>query len=118
MDANTHTTGPLKTMLITVGLFSFLIFNPGAQAESARTICERPVFKLWKSQQENRLWAPTEETLAAERTGRVFTYNCFTSEEIDQFFSSHADRIENAHFMPILSNQRRPAHDNDDEEGC
>ncbi len=106
------------SILISVLILNLALISPPSYAENAEAVCERPVFKMWKAQQSNRLWEPTEETLAAEKTGRVFTYNCFTEEEIDQFFSSHADRIENAHFYPILSSALKGAGESKEEEGC
>jgi hypothetical protein len=94
---------------------SILPTNQDAHALSVEEVCNQPIFKLWKTQQANRLWSPTEETLSAERSGKLFTYNCFTFEEIDQFFSSHAKRIENAYFYPILEikPEGAPEEDND-----
>lgn len=48
---------------------------------------------------------PNGDTLHSEQGGKVYTYNCFTFDEIDQFYESHEGRIENAHFYPILAGQ-------------
>lgn len=106
------------SILISLLISNLALISQPSYAENAEAVCERPVFKLWKAQQSNRLWEPTEETLAAEKTGKVFTYNCFTEEEIDLFFSSHGNRIENAHFYPILSNTSIKAGEAREEEGC
>lgn len=73
-----------------------------AHAVSAEEACNRPILKVWKEQQSERLWSPNEETLMAEKSGKVFTYNCFTFEDISRFYDTREDRIENAHFYPIL----------------
>lgn len=107
---------------ITISALATLLIMPisqDAHALSAEAICNQPTFKLWKTQQANRLWIPTEETLSAERSGKLFTYNCFTSEEIDHFFNSHGDRIENAHFYPILEiKQEKVAGASGEEDDC
>ena len=94
-------------VFISIVCVNFALVSQLSHAESAQTICERPIFKLWKTQQTNRLWAPTQDTLFAEQGGKVFTYNCFTESEIDEFFAHQGNRIENAHFYPILSNQSK-----------
>jgi len=110
----------MKSGTIKLGIFVSvllpMLINQDARALSTVEICNQPTFKLWKTQQANRLWIPTEGTLTAERSGKLFTYNCFTSEEIDQFFNSHGDRIENAHFYPILEikHQNSAAESDDD----
>ena len=81
---------------------SVIAGNSDAQARSARELCDTPLFQNWKEQQAQRLWAPDSETAQAEASGKVFTYNCFTLEEIDEFFELHGGRIENTHFYPIL----------------
>ena len=81
---------------------SIMAVNQDAFAVSAEEACNRPILKLWKEQQSERLWSPDEETQLEERSGKVFTYNCFTSEEMHQFFENHEDRIENTHFHPVL----------------
>ena len=104
----------LSALIIMLGL-NFLPIMRNAHAISVEEVCDRPTFKLWKTQQANRLWSPSEETLSAERSGKLFTYNCFTSDEIDRFFASHGDRIENAHFYPILEMKRQGVADGDDD---
>ena len=79
-----------------------IVGNTDAQAWSAREICDTPLFQKWKEQQAQRLWSPDAETIQAEQSGKVFTYRCFTLQEIDEFFELHEERIENAHFYPIL----------------
>jgi len=81
---------------------STLINSQDAHADSAEEACNRPILKVWKEQQSERLWSPNGETLIAEKSGKVFTYNCFTFEDINRFFDSHENRIENAHFYPII----------------
>lgn len=104
-----------KTMIIRKScgnLFTGILFAvcvsgvTSAHAESARQLCETPVFQDWKQQQSERLWAPDAHTEKAEQAGMVFSYNCFTFEEIDRFYDMHYDRIENAHFYPILKSDR------------
>jgi len=73
-----------------------------AYSESSEEVCNKPIFKMWKEQQSDRLWSPDEETLKAEKSGKLFTYNCFTFEEISRFYDTNEGRIENAHFHPIL----------------
>ncbi|MGB5226101.1 MAG: hypothetical protein WBM38_11005 [Arenicellales bacterium] len=84
-------------------LFISIITNSlDAHAVSAEEVCNQPVFKMWKEQQSERLWSPDEETLKAEQSEKVFTYNCFTFEDISRFYETRENRIENAHFHPIL----------------
>ena len=64
-------------ILIGVGI---LAVNHDAYAVSAEEACNRPILKLWKEQQSERLLSPDEETQLKERSGKVFTYNCFTTE--------------------------------------
>ena len=89
---------------------SIITNSQDAHAESAGEACNRPILKMWNEQQSERLWSPDEETLKAEQSGKLFTYNCFTFEDINRFFDTHGDRIENAHFYPILKTK--------DEEGA
>ncbi|MEA1890920.1 MAG: hypothetical protein U9N50_14235 [Pseudomonadota bacterium] len=91
-----------KYVFSTLLCLSIITVNNNALAMSKEELCELPIFKTWNKQQANRLWSPSNETLLAERSGKLFTYNCFTFEDIDRFFESHEDRIENAHFNPIL----------------
>ena len=107
---------PVNVLIIFLGLIIAMLNDRNAYALSAEQYCERPNFKLWKVHQAERLWTPSANTLSAERSGKVFTYNCFTMEEIDKFFSLHEDRIENANFRLILL----PGLENgdDDEEAC
>ena len=119
MKLATHNITVSMGTLISIVVICMVLVNQPTYAENAQTVCERPVFTLWKSQQSNRLWEPTEETLAAEQSGRVFTYNCFTEKEIDMFFASHENRIEHAHFYPILSSKAKGLDDSeDDDEDC
>jgi hypothetical protein len=92
----------LTYIMATVIGSSVIAGNSDAHAWSARGLCDTPLFKNWKEQQAQRLWSPDAETLEAEKSGKVFTYNCFTLREIDEFFELHEDRIENTHFYPIL----------------
>lgn len=96
-------------LYVCLALTAFLSATGPAHAESARQLCESPLFQHWKQQQSERLWNPDIHTEKAEQAGMVFSYNCFTFEEIDDFFDAHKDRIENAHFYPILKND---AHEN------
>ena len=89
-----------------------------AHARSTQEICDTPVFRAWKEQQAIRLWSPGDDTLSAERSGKVFTYNCFTLEDIDRFFSTHQDRIENAHFYPIIRNKHQQISSSDKDDDC
>ena len=104
---------PIRALTVLLGL-GVMPINQYANALSAEEICSLPNFILWKKQQENRLWTPTRETLSEERSGKLFIYNCFTFEEIDQFFISHENRIENAHFYPILEPNRNDEEEDDD----
>ena len=100
---------------IFVSILFVMMIGQDSHALTAEEVCNQPTFKLWKTQQANRLWTPNKETLLAERTGKLFTYNCFTFQEIDQFFTSHEDRIENAHFYPILEIKRQGEPESDDD---
>ena len=81
---------------------SIMSISLDAYSESIEEVCNKPIFKMWKEQQSERLWSPDEETLKAEKSGKLFTYNCFTFEEISRFYDTRGGRIENAHFHPIL----------------
>lgn len=106
-------------ILILISIVIMTLTHQPTYAETAQAVCERPIFKQWKDQQSNRLWEPSSETLDAEKTGKVFTYNCFTEKEIDQFFENQEDRIETAHFYPILPNKHGLKADNTEtEEDC
>ncbi len=108
-------------MFISILILNFALINQLSYAESAREVCERPIFKLWKSQQKNRLWEPSGDTLSSEQAGTVFIYNCFTESEIDDFFANQGNRIENAHFYPILSNKttsESEGNTDDDDDEC
>ncbi len=107
----------VSVLLILFGLVA-MPEGQNAHALSAKTACERPNFKFWKKHQEARLWAPDDETLLAERSGKVFTYNCFTVEEIDTFFRLHEDRIENANFTLILEPDRHHSDGEEEDEAC
>ena len=97
---------------------SFLLLNQAAHAKSPEEACKHPRYNLWKDLQTERLWSPDEETLAAERSGKVFNYYCFKREEVNRFFDTHPDRIENTNFHPILednSNGNMVASVDDDD---
>jgi len=81
---------------------SIMSISLNAHSESIEEVCNKPIFKMWKEQQSERLWSPDEETLKAEQSGKLFTYNCFTFKDIARFYDTHEGRIENAHFHPIL----------------
>ena len=81
---------------------SIMSISLDAHSESTEEVCNKPIFKMWKEQQSERLWSPDDETLKAEKTGKLYTYNCFTFKDITRFFDTHEGRIENAHFHPIL----------------
>ena len=87
-------------------------------ADSARQLCESPVFQQWKQQQSERLWTPDVDTEKAEQAGVVFSYNCFTFEEIDRFFDTHKERIENAHFYPILKTNEYEGLSAEKDDDC
>ena len=91
-------TSVLRTLLS----LSIMSISFNAYSESIEEVCNKPIFKMWKEQQSERLWSPDKETVKAEQSGKIFTYNCFTFKEINRFFDSHEGRIENAHFYPIL----------------
>lgn len=84
---------------------SIMSLSLDAHSESTEEVCNKAIFKMWKEQQSERLWSPDEETLKAEQSGKLFTYNCFTFKDITRFFDTHEGRIENAHFHPILKTQ-------------
>lgn len=101
---NTHTLkvqSSARVFRTLLGL-SFMSICVDAHSESIEEVCNKPIFKMWKEQQSERLWHPDKETLIAEQSGKLFTYNCFTFKDINRFFDTHAGRIENAHFHPIL----------------
>ena len=110
----------MKSDITKVGIFVsvllVMIIVQNSHALTAEKLCNQPTFKLWKTQQANRLWTPNKETLLAEESGKLFTYNCFTFQEIDQFFISHEDRIESAHFYPIL--EIRPQGEPESDDDC
>ena len=81
---------------------SIMSISLDAHSESTEEVCNKPIFKMWKEQQSERLWSPDEGTLQAEQSGKLFTYNCFTFKDINRFFDTHEGRIESAHFHPIL----------------
>ena len=91
-----------KSLLNTLLGISIMSTSLNAYSESIEEVCNKPIFKMWKEQQSERLWSPDEETLKAEKSGKLFTYNCFTFEEIIRFYDTHEGRVENAHFHPIL----------------
>ena len=98
---------------------SIITNSQDAQAVSAEEACNRPILKVWKEQQSERLWSPNEETLMAEQSGKVFTYNCFTFEDIDRFYETHGERIENAHFYPILKTKgQKETHVAEKDDDC
>lgn len=102
-DVNSHYGW--RNVMMALGMISVLsaaVISPVAQAVSAKDICDQPVFKLWKSQQAQRLWEPDAETLELEKQGKLFVYNCLTDAEVDDFFRLHGNRLHNAHFYPIL----------------
>ena len=90
------------SLLNTLVGVSIMLISVDAHSESIEEVCNKPIFKMWKEQQSERLWHPDKETLMAEQSGKLFTYNCFTFKDINRFFDTHAGRIENAHFHPIL----------------
>ena len=90
------------SLLNTLLGISIMSISLDAHSESVEEVCNKPIFKMWKEQQSERLWSPDEETLKAEQSGKLFTYNCFTFKDINRFFDTHEGRIENAHFHPIL----------------
>ena len=90
------------SLLSTLLGISIMSISLNAYSESIEEVCNKPIFKMWKEQQSERLWSPDEETLKAEKSGKLFTYNCFTFEEIIRFYDTHDGRVENAHFHPIL----------------
>ena len=90
------------SLLNTLLGISIMSISLNAYSESVEEVCNKPIFKMWKEQQSERLWSPDEETLKAEQSGKLFTYNCFTFEDISRFYDTRGGRIENAHFHPIL----------------
>ena len=110
------------SVLRTLLSLSIMSISLNAYSESSEEVCNKPIFKMWKEQQSDRLWSPDEETLKAEQSGKLFTYNCFTFKEINRFFDTHEGRIENAHFHPILKTKYEKGtrvssgSDNDDDD--
>ena len=100
---NTHTLKIQGSAIVLRTLLSLNIMSISlnAYSESIEEVCNKPIFKMWKEQQSERLWSPDEETIKAEKSGKLFTYNCFTFEEIIRFYDTHEGRVENAHFHPI-----------------
>jgi hypothetical protein len=92
----------LFTLSIALIGSSIMLINQAALAMSPEEACKMPRYNIWKGLQTERLWSPDEETLFAEQSGKVFAYHCFTREEVNRFFDTHPDRIENANFHPIL----------------
>ena len=90
------------SILRTLFSLSIMSISLNAYSESIEEVCNKPILKMWKEQQSERLWSPDEETLKAEQSGKLFTYNCFTFEEVSRFFDTHEGRVENTHFHPIL----------------
>lgn len=103
MMSNQHINTKIPfIILITLLSSSIMLMNQAAYAMPPEEACQMPRYTTWKEMQTERLWKPDEETLAAERSGKVFKYYCFTREDINRFYDTHADRIENTHFYPIL----------------
>ena len=109
-NTDTHNAKSSMSILNTLLGISIMSISFNAYSESIEEVCNKPIFKMWKEQQTERLWSPDQETRTAELSGKLFTYNCFTFKEINRFFDSHEGRIENAHFYPILKTK--------DEEGA
>jgi len=101
---NKHLTNYKTLIILSLTLIgsSILLINQAAHAKSPEEACKHPRYNIWKDLQTERLWSPDEETLAAEASGKVFNYHCFKREEVNRFFDTHPDRIENANFHPIL----------------
>lgn len=116
VEANFRKIRSAQSAWIILVAMSVIAITQNVHALTVTELCKQSTFKLWKKQQANRLWTPTEETLSAEKTGKLFTYNCFTFEEIDDFFISYPDRIENAHFYPILEIKRKSGTEDDDDD--
>ena len=57
-------TSVFRTLL---GL-SFMSICVDAHSESIEEVCNKPIFKMWKEQQSERLWHPDKETLMAEQS--------------------------------------------------
>ena len=110
--------GVVGTLLLGLGVLTVSTFSSSASAMSVSEVCDQPVFKNWKAQQSDRLWAPDIETLEREKAGELFVYNCFTDNEIDRFFSTNYDRIDNSHFYPILEVDPATGEPIDGDDDC
>jgi len=108
----------LACILATFLSSSMITDENDAHARSAQEACETPIFKMWNKQQAKRLWSPSDETILAERSGKVYTYNCFTLEDIDKFFEVHQERIENAHFYPVVYTNDQQGNSSSDDGDC
>lgn len=97
---NKFTEKTLTSLVALAGIC--LVMIPAANAQSVEEACEQPRFKTWKKMQSERLWSPSEATLEQESAGKVFKYYCFSRSEIDRFYETQPDRIENAHFHPVI----------------
>ena len=42
---------------------SIMSISLDAHSESTEEVCNKPIFKMWKEQQSERLWSPDDETL-------------------------------------------------------
>lgn len=110
-----HRTSPL---LQAAAFGLVLLLSTGSHAFNGKEICEQPLFKQWKAQQAQRLWSPNEQMLAEEKNGKVFVYNCLTDSEIDDFLRIQGDRLENAHFLPILNIDKETGGIVEDDNDC
>jgi hypothetical protein len=55
------------SLLSTLLGISIMSLSLNAYSESIEEVCNKPIFKMWKEQQSERLWSPDEETLKAEQ---------------------------------------------------
>ena len=113
-----YTFGIVGALLLGLSGLTASTVSSVASAMSVSQVCEQPVFKNWKSQQSTRLWTPDIETLEREKAGELFVYNCFTDNEIDRFFSTNYDRIDNSHFYPILEVDPATGEPIDGDDDC
>ena len=66
-----RTTGTPKvktssSVLNTLLGISIMSISLEAHSESIEEVCNKPIFKMWKEQQTERLWSPDQETRTAE----------------------------------------------------
>ncbi len=86
----------MKTSLYKVLLISVLISTSQfASATNEQTLSK---FDHW---QMNRIYQPSQSTLAREARGFVFIYDGFTDTQVSQIMDDKFDRIDNMMFTRV-----------------